>query len=388
MTEVLAPPRRLRRLFVGRPMRTGQLEETLLPKTLALPIFASDPLSSVAYATESALVVLLAVSAASAHLVFPISIAIAAAPRDRRRLVHADGARLRDERRRVHRRAREPRHAAEPRRRCGAPHRLRPHRRGLDLRRDLRGHVVRAVAVRAQGRALARLPAADRARQPARRPRVGPRLRAADLSLRHRGRRARHRGRHRARDGPCASRGRAARAAGRDRRDHALRAPARVLVRLDRADRRRGDRERRQRVPAPARQERGADARHPRLDRDLPLPRRLVPRGAPARAAELDCVGPLADRARRVPGRVGRELHVLRRAGPDAARPDPRREHVVPGLPAPLGAARARPLRAAAVHEPRRPARVLERDARARDRRRACCSGSTARTRTTSSTST
>jgi amino acid transporter len=78
MTEVLAPPRRFRRLFVGRPMRTGQLEETLLSKTLALPIFASDPLSSVAYATESALVVLLAVSAASAHLVFPISIAIAA----------------------------------------------------------------------------------------------------------------------------------------------------------------------------------------------------------------------------------------------------------------------------------------------------------------------
>jgi len=77
VTEVLAPPRRLKRLFVGRPMQTGQLEETLLSKTLALPIFASDPLSSVAYATESALVVLLAVSAASAHLVFPIAIAIA-----------------------------------------------------------------------------------------------------------------------------------------------------------------------------------------------------------------------------------------------------------------------------------------------------------------------
>ena len=78
MTEVVAPPRRFRRLFVGRPMQSGQIEETLLSKTLALPIFASDPLSSVAYATESALVVLLAVSAASAHLVFPISIAIAA----------------------------------------------------------------------------------------------------------------------------------------------------------------------------------------------------------------------------------------------------------------------------------------------------------------------
>src|SRR5436309_739657 len=59
-------------------MRSGQIHETLLPKWLALPIFAADPLSSVAYATESALVVLLAVSATSAHLVFPISIGIAA----------------------------------------------------------------------------------------------------------------------------------------------------------------------------------------------------------------------------------------------------------------------------------------------------------------------
>src|SRR5436189_1616284 len=59
-------------------MATNELEETLLPETLALPIFASDPLSSVAYATESALVVLVAASAASAHLVFPISLGIAA----------------------------------------------------------------------------------------------------------------------------------------------------------------------------------------------------------------------------------------------------------------------------------------------------------------------
>jgi amino acid transporter len=59
-------------------MRTGQLEDTLLPKTLALPIFASDPLSSVAYATEAGLVVLVTASAAAAHLIFPIAIAIAA----------------------------------------------------------------------------------------------------------------------------------------------------------------------------------------------------------------------------------------------------------------------------------------------------------------------
>jgi len=72
------PARSLKRAVVGRPMATGELEETLLPKTLALPIFASDPLSSVAYATEAALVVLISVSAAAAYLVFPISIGIAA----------------------------------------------------------------------------------------------------------------------------------------------------------------------------------------------------------------------------------------------------------------------------------------------------------------------
>ena len=46
------------RLLVGRPMRSDRLEETLLPKRLALPVFCSDPLSSVAYATEQILLVL------------------------------------------------------------------------------------------------------------------------------------------------------------------------------------------------------------------------------------------------------------------------------------------------------------------------------------------
>ena len=55
-------PKRLRRVLVGRPMQTGQMHETLLPKWLALPIFASDPLSSNAYATEEALVVLVGAS--------------------------------------------------------------------------------------------------------------------------------------------------------------------------------------------------------------------------------------------------------------------------------------------------------------------------------------
>ena len=37
-------------------MRSDRLHETLLPKRLALPVFCSDPLSSVAYATEQMLV--------------------------------------------------------------------------------------------------------------------------------------------------------------------------------------------------------------------------------------------------------------------------------------------------------------------------------------------
>jgi amino acid transporter len=79
--EKVAPAGRgdaLKRIVVGRPMATDELDETLLSKTLALPIFASDPLSSVAYATESALVVLVAVSASAGHLVFPLSLGIAA----------------------------------------------------------------------------------------------------------------------------------------------------------------------------------------------------------------------------------------------------------------------------------------------------------------------
>jgi amino acid transporter len=67
----------LKRTLIGRPRATGEMHDTLLSKTLALPIFASDPLSSVAYATEAALVVLIAASSTAGHLVLPVSIAIA-----------------------------------------------------------------------------------------------------------------------------------------------------------------------------------------------------------------------------------------------------------------------------------------------------------------------
>ncbi|MDQ3878769.1 MAG: APC family permease [Actinomycetota bacterium] len=67
----------LKRILVGRPMSSGELEHTLLPKTIALPVFSSDALSSVAYATQEILLVLgLAGSAALAHVI-PISLAVA-----------------------------------------------------------------------------------------------------------------------------------------------------------------------------------------------------------------------------------------------------------------------------------------------------------------------
>ena len=67
-----------KRAIVGRPLTTGGVSTTLLPKRLALPIFASDALSSVAYATEAALAVLLTASVSGGRLLVPISFAIAA----------------------------------------------------------------------------------------------------------------------------------------------------------------------------------------------------------------------------------------------------------------------------------------------------------------------
>jgi amino acid transporter len=48
----------LKRGVVGRPVRSDRLGEAVLPKKIALPVFASDALSSVAYATEEILLVL------------------------------------------------------------------------------------------------------------------------------------------------------------------------------------------------------------------------------------------------------------------------------------------------------------------------------------------
>src|SRR5829696_3872498 len=67
---VLSPTTMLKRLLVGRPFRSDRLQHTLLPKRIALPVFASDALSSVAYAPDEILLTL-SIAGASAYVFSP-----------------------------------------------------------------------------------------------------------------------------------------------------------------------------------------------------------------------------------------------------------------------------------------------------------------------------
>lgn len=61
----------LKRVLVGRPFRNDRLAHTLLPKRIALPVFASDALSSVAYAPDEILLTL-ALAGAAAVTISPL----------------------------------------------------------------------------------------------------------------------------------------------------------------------------------------------------------------------------------------------------------------------------------------------------------------------------
>jgi len=66
-----------RRLVLGRPFRSDKLSRTLLPKRIALPVFASDAMSSVAYAPEEIFLVL-SVAGLAAYSMAPwIGLAVA-----------------------------------------------------------------------------------------------------------------------------------------------------------------------------------------------------------------------------------------------------------------------------------------------------------------------
>src|SRR3981189_513538 len=67
----------VKRLFVGSPLATAQARHERLSKTAALAVFSSDALSSVAYATEEILLVLVLAGTAALVYSIPIGIAIA-----------------------------------------------------------------------------------------------------------------------------------------------------------------------------------------------------------------------------------------------------------------------------------------------------------------------
>jgi amino acid transporter len=66
----------VKRWLVGNPLKTAQAVHERLSKRLALAVFSSDALSSVAYATEEILLVLVPASLALTHFSIPISLMI------------------------------------------------------------------------------------------------------------------------------------------------------------------------------------------------------------------------------------------------------------------------------------------------------------------------
>jgi amino acid transporter len=67
----------VKRLLLGRPFRSDRLQHTLLPKRIALPVFASDALSSVAYAPDEILLTL-SIAGAGAFVYSPwVTLAVA-----------------------------------------------------------------------------------------------------------------------------------------------------------------------------------------------------------------------------------------------------------------------------------------------------------------------
>ena len=66
----------VKRLLFGRPLASEEAGHQLLPKTLALPVFASDALSSNAYATEEIFLVMIAAGTGALSRSIPIALAV------------------------------------------------------------------------------------------------------------------------------------------------------------------------------------------------------------------------------------------------------------------------------------------------------------------------
>lgn len=72
------PPRNWRTWLIGKPLPTADAPHQTIGKSIGLAVFASDALSSTAYATQEILVILAAAGTGAFGYAFPISIAIVA----------------------------------------------------------------------------------------------------------------------------------------------------------------------------------------------------------------------------------------------------------------------------------------------------------------------
>ena len=149
-----------KRILLGRKLRSSSWE-TLLPKRIALPVFASDALSSVAYAPDEVFI-MLSLAGASAYvwswkIGIAVALVMAAVVASYRQTVHAT-----QRRRRLRRSRRSAWGDGRPDRGVGAPGRLRADGRGVDLV----GSAVRRLGDRSAQRSRGELgdahgPAAD-----------------------------------------------------------------------------------------------------------------------------------------------------------------------------------------------------------------------------------
>ena len=139
---------RFKRLIIGEPLATAAAGHERLTKLKALAVLSSDALSSVAYATEEIMRVLLLAGTAALERVARHRRGAGGAAVRRRLLVSPDDQGVPDGRRQLHRRQGQPGHAAGP------------DRRGLaaDLVHADRGGVGRG---RASKRWRRRIPALD-----------------------------------------------------------------------------------------------------------------------------------------------------------------------------------------------------------------------------------
>src|SRR5688572_5443209 len=75
-TTEAKPPLNISHFLIGRPLSTADAPHQTIGKAVGLAVFASDALSSTAYATQEILVILAAAGTIAFGYVFPIALAI------------------------------------------------------------------------------------------------------------------------------------------------------------------------------------------------------------------------------------------------------------------------------------------------------------------------